>query len=64
MYTFYFLQFVSAGLILLVGMIGAIVLTLIVNPKQNVKNQDIYRQLSRQLKTAIFLTKINHNLHH
>jgi len=50
MYTQYFLLFQLAGLILLVAMIGAIVLTLRHRP--NVKRQNIAQQIARRRKDA------------
>lgn len=57
LYTYYFFHFLIAGIVLLVGMIGAIVLTLHVNHTS--KNQLICKQLSRQVKNATFLTTIS-----
>jgi NADH-quinone oxidoreductase subunit J len=57
LYTYYFFHFLIAGIVLLVGMIGAIVLTLNVNHTS--KNQLICKQLSRQVKNATFLTTIS-----
>ena len=51
MYTEYFLLFQLAGLILLVAMVGAIVLTLRERP--GVKRQNIARQTSRRREDAI-----------
>ncbi|MFK7901228.1 MAG: NADH-quinone oxidoreductase subunit J [Nitratireductor sp.] len=51
LYTKYIFFFQIAGLILLVAMIGAIVLTL--NHKPNVRRQDIGTQIARDPKTAI-----------
>ena len=51
MYTDYFLLFQLSGLILLVAMIGAIVLTL--RHKPHVKRQNIAKQTSRRRKDAI-----------
>ncbi len=51
LYTRYILYFQMAGLILLVAMVGAIVLTL--RHKVNVKRQDIGRQVARSPKTAV-----------
>ena len=51
MYTEYFLLFQLAGIVLLVAMIGAIVLTLRHNP--NVKRQNIAKQTSRRRSDAI-----------
>jgi len=51
LYTRYILYFQMAGLILLVAMVGAIVLTL--RHKVNVKRQDIGRQVARSPKTTV-----------
>lgn len=56
LYTYYFVHFVMAGFLLLIGMIGPIVLTLHMNV--NSKNQFLYKQLSRHAQKAIFLTTI------
>lgn len=52
-YTHYFYLFLVASMILLVSMIGAIVLTL--HHRDDVKKQDIYRQVARDLETPIVL---------
>ena len=51
LYTRYVYFFQAAGLILLVAMIGAIVLTL--HHKTNVKRQDISRQVARTRREAV-----------
>jgi NADH-quinone oxidoreductase subunit J len=51
LYTRYIFFFQMAGLILLVAMIGAIVLTL--RHKVGVKRQDVARQVARTPETAI-----------
>jgi NADH-quinone oxidoreductase subunit J len=51
LYTDYIFFFQTAGLILLVAMIGAIVLTL--RDREGVKRQDISRQVSRTKETAM-----------
>ncbi|MCW0180309.1 NADH-quinone oxidoreductase subunit J [Zavarzinia sp.] len=56
MYTQYLLPFQGAGLILLVAMIGAIVLTLRHRP--GVKRQVISAQVSRTMKTAVEVKKV------
>ena len=56
MYDDYLLLFQLAGLILLVSMIGAIVLTLRHNP--NVKRQDVLKQMYRDPKAAIQMKDI------
>jgi NADH-quinone oxidoreductase subunit J len=55
-YTHYALVFQASGLVLLVAMIGAIVLTLRQRP--GVKRQDIGRQLSRTRDTGVEIVKI------
>lgn len=52
LYTYYFALFIIAGLILLVAMIGAIVLTLYSQTK--VKRQDIYKQTSRHFSKSVY----------
>ncbi|PZO76761.1 MAG: NADH-quinone oxidoreductase subunit J [Mesorhizobium amorphae] len=56
LYTNYILAFQLAGMVLLVAMIGAIVLTL--RHKPNVKRQDITRQVARTPETAIEIRKV------
>jgi NADH-quinone oxidoreductase subunit J len=56
LYTHYFFAFQAAGLILLVAMIGAIVLTL--RERVGVKRQDISRQVARTQETAIEIRKV------
>jgi NADH-quinone oxidoreductase subunit J len=56
LYTQYVYFFEVAGLILLVAMIGAIVLTL--RHKQGVKRQDIGRQVARGPATAMEIKKV------
>ncbi len=56
LYTRYVFLFQGAGLILLVAMIGAIVLTL--HHKPNVKRQDINKQNARNPKTAVKVVKV------
>ncbi|MFA5123241.1 NADH-quinone oxidoreductase subunit J [Zavarzinia sp.] len=56
LYTQYLLPFETAGAILLVAMIGAIVLTLRSRP--GVKRQSISAQVSRTMKTAVEVKKI------
>jgi NADH-quinone oxidoreductase subunit J len=52
LYTHYFIYFLLAGLILLVAMIGAIVLTMQLNRK--VRRQVIFKQVARNFKNATF----------
>lgn len=54
LYTHYFLLFLLAGMILLVAMIGAIVLTMY--KRALVRRQDIYSQVTRDFYTAIHNT--------
>jgi NADH-quinone oxidoreductase subunit J len=56
LYTKYVYYFEAAGLILLVAMIGAIVLTL--RHKPNVKRQNIADQVARTKATAIKIRKV------
>ena len=56
LYTKYFLPFQIAGLILLVAMIGAIVLTL--SKRENIKRQNLLDQIYRDPKSAVTLKKI------
>lgn len=53
MYTNYFYFFIVSGLILLVAMIGAIVLTMY--KRGNVKRQDIIEQLTRDFQRVVYL---------
>ena len=57
MYTNQVYFFILAGLVLLVAMIGAIVLTS-QNRDKSVRVQQVFHQLSRNSKKAIFLTNI------
>jgi NADH-quinone oxidoreductase subunit J len=56
LYTRYVYFFQAAGLILLVAMIGAIVLTL--HHKTNVKRQDISRQVARTRREAVHVVHV------
>jgi NADH-quinone oxidoreductase subunit J len=56
LYTQYVYYFQAAGVVLLVAMIGAIVLTL--RHKPNVKRQNISDQVARTPKTAIEVVKV------
>ena len=56
LYTRYFYFFQAAGLILLVAMIGAIVLTL--RERLGVKRQDISKQNARTQETAVEVRKV------
>jgi NADH-quinone oxidoreductase subunit J len=56
LYTRYVYFFQAAGLILLVAMIGAIVLTL--RHKPNVKRQNVSQQVARTRADAIEVVKV------
>jgi NADH-quinone oxidoreductase subunit J len=56
LYTRYIYYFQASGLILLVAMVGAIVLTL--HHKPNVKRQNIANQVARTKATAIEIVKV------
>ena len=56
LYTKYVYLFEAAGLILLVAMIGAIVLTL--HHKEGVKRQSVARQVARTRETAVEIVKV------
>lgn len=56
LYTNYVFFFQIAGLVLLVAMIGAIVLTL--RHRQNIKRQDIIQQVARTPATAVKVVKV------
>jgi NADH-quinone oxidoreductase subunit J len=55
LYTRYVYAFQASGLILLIAMIGAIVLTL--RAREGVRKQDIARQLARQRSEAVEIVK-------
>jgi len=56
-YTHQAYFFVLSGLVLLVAMIGAIVLTT-QNKDGSIRTQQVFHQLSRNSKKAIFLTRL------
>lgn len=56
LYTDYFVHFLMSGFLLLIGMIGPIVLTLLTNTYS--KNQFIYKQLARKSNLATYTTFI------
>ncbi len=58
-YTDYFLVFQAAGIILLIAMIGAIVLTLRKRP--DVKRQDVLNQIFRNPETSIEIKDVKPN---
>lgn len=55
LYTDYILFFQLAGLVLFVAMVGAIVLTL--RHRQNVKRQNVSKQVARTRQTGVEITK-------
>lgn len=55
-YTAQSLYFIISGLVLLVAMIGAIVLTN-QNKDKSIRTQQVFQQLSRNFKKPIFLTR-------
>jgi NADH-quinone oxidoreductase subunit J len=57
LYTDYIFFFQTSGIILLVAMIGAIVLTL--RDREGVKRQDISKQVARNKETAMEIKKVN-----
>jgi NADH-quinone oxidoreductase subunit J len=59
MYTYYFFFFIIAGFILLVAMIGAIILTM--QASANVRRQQVFQQVSRNMETAVFLVNNKKN---
>ena len=52
MYTYYIVQFLAAGFILLLAVIGAVVLTMN-NKSQNTKKQIFFKQISRSFKNVL-----------
>jgi NADH-quinone oxidoreductase subunit J len=56
LYTDFFFHFQIAGLILLLAMIGAVMLTL--REREGVKKQKIFQQISRSRKDSIKVVKI------
>lgn len=59
LYTVYFPYFLIAGIILLIAMLGAIVLTLSFNQKP--QSQTIYKQIARDFKNAVFRVQFDKN---
>ena len=59
LYTDYIYLFQIAGIILLLSMIGAIVLTY--RKREGVKKQSYINQISRESKTAVEVVKVNFN---
>jgi NADH-quinone oxidoreductase subunit J len=56
LYTDYFLPFQASGIILLVAMIGAIVLT--IRHAKRIRRQDIYKQVTRKREDCVELVKV------
>ena len=54
LYTYYIVQFLIAGIILLLAVVGSVVLTLnTLKTESSPKNQVIFRQLSRTFKNSL-----------
>lgn len=51
LYTYYALLFILAGIILLISMIGAIMLTL--HRRSDIKRQEIYKQVQQEFEVAL-----------
>lgn len=58
LYTHYFYVFQMAGIILLVAMIGAIVLTLHPEKKRQIRKQNISQQIKRNKENGLKLVKV------
>ena len=59
MYTDYILYFQLSGIILLLSMVGAIILTY--RKRENVKTQSYLKQISREKSTAVMLKDVEFN---
>ena len=59
LYTHYFYVFQIAGLILLIAMIGAIVLTLHPEKKKQIRKQNISQQIKRNKENGLKLVKVD-----
>ena len=59
MYTDYILYFQLSGIILLLSMIGAIILTY--KKRENLKKQSYFKQISREKETSIQLKEVEFN---
>ena len=57
LYTDYVLFFLLAGAILLIALLGAIILTM--QSQENIIRQEIYQQLSRNAKHAVFVADMD-----
>jgi NADH-quinone oxidoreductase subunit J len=53
LYTYYFAYIIIVGILLLIAMLGAVVLTLVIN--KNSRSQATHNQISRSSKNAVFL---------
>ena len=59
MYTDYILYFQLSGIILLLSMVGAIILTY--RKRENVKTQSYFKQISRDKSSAVILKEVKFN---
>ena len=59
MYTDYILYFQLSGIILLLSMVGAIILTY--RKRENVKTQSYFKQISREKSSAVMLKEVDFN---
>ena len=59
MYTDYILYFQLSGIILLLSMVGAIILTY--RKRENVKTQSYFKQISRDKSSAVILKDVEFN---
>jgi NADH-quinone oxidoreductase subunit J len=58
LYTYYVLQFLIAGIILLLAVIGAVVLALNISSQSNKnKKQLVFKQVARTYKNSLFVHK-------
>ena len=57
LYTYYSFFFLTAGIILLIALIGAVTLTKKNKKKENILTKNLYKQLSRDASKAIFNIK-------
>ncbi len=57
LYTYYALFFLTAGIILLIALIGAVTLTKKEKKKESYLTKNIYKQLSRDSLKAVFNVK-------
>ena len=54
LYTYYAFFFLTAGIILLIALIGAVTLTRKETQKQSFLNKNVYKQISRNATKAVF----------